>query len=172
MLWKLSHQTSLIFQDIFLNFCGSSGKTDDRHFSQLFNYILGFYIGLKSWPHSEIQWASSMATKEIVTFLRKLTFSSCVNDSGATYNSLVSPEEMSFNLGNLLCVMNLKHIIPLLKINSWWHQLGFQSNQWRNNNCCAFESKLADNSDLPPPVGILHVLCLFSKLWMTCSCNP
>src|SRR5690606_40480003 len=33
------------------------------------------YSGLKSCPHSEIQWASSMATKEIVCDFKKSTYS-------------------------------------------------------------------------------------------------
>ena len=54
------------------------------------------YSGLKSCPHSEIQCASSMATKETGTLLRNSTYSSFVNDSGATYKSLVIPETISF----------------------------------------------------------------------------
>ena len=47
------------------------------------------YSGLKSWPHSLIQWASSMATKEILTDFRNSMFSFLVNESGATYINFV-----------------------------------------------------------------------------------
>ena len=53
--------------------------------------LIFLYSGLKSCPHSEIQWASSIATKDIVTDLRNSAFSSLVKDSGATYNSFVFP---------------------------------------------------------------------------------
>ena len=49
------------------------------------------YSGLKSWPHSEIQWASSIAKNEILFLLKKAIFSSFINDSGATYTNLVKP---------------------------------------------------------------------------------
>ena len=42
------------------------------------------YSGLKSCPHSEIQWASSMAKKEMLTDVKNLIFSNFVRDSGAT----------------------------------------------------------------------------------------
>ena len=42
------------------------------------------YSGRKSCPHSEIQWASSIAKKDMFTDIRKSMFSFFVNDSGAT----------------------------------------------------------------------------------------
>ena len=63
------------------------------------NLIIFFklrYSGLKSCPHSDIQCASSMATKEIFSFFKKEIYSSLVSDSGATYSSLVNPDDMSF----------------------------------------------------------------------------
>ena len=43
-----------------------------------------------------MQCASSIATKDMVTFLRKFTYSSLVSDSGATYSNFVNPDVMSF----------------------------------------------------------------------------
>ena len=62
------------------------------------DFIIGFsllYSGLKSCPHYEIQWASSIAKKEIVIVFKKSIFSFLVSYSGATYNSLVVPSETS-----------------------------------------------------------------------------
>ena len=42
------------------------------------------YSGRKSWPHSEMQWASSMAKKLNRTERRKSAFSVLLRDSGAT----------------------------------------------------------------------------------------
>ena len=42
------------------------------------------YSGRKSWPHSDMQCASSMATKEIFRVRKNSTVSSLVSDSGAT----------------------------------------------------------------------------------------
>jgi hypothetical protein len=53
------------------------------------------YSGLKSCPHSEIQWASSTAKKEMSDSLRKSIYSCLANDSGATYKSFVIPFEIS-----------------------------------------------------------------------------
>ena len=49
------------------------------------------YSGLKSCPHSEIQCASSIAKKEMLTDVRNSMFSFLVKDSGATYNIFVLP---------------------------------------------------------------------------------
>ena len=49
------------------------------------------YSGLKSWPHSLMQCASSTATKHILIPLKKSRFSCLVSVSGATYNSFVLP---------------------------------------------------------------------------------
>ena len=46
------------------------------------------YSGRKSWPHSEMQCASSTATKDIFIVFKKSIFSCFTNDSGATYNNL------------------------------------------------------------------------------------
>ena len=54
------------------------------------------YSGLKSCPHSEIQWASSTAKKEIFDWLKKSIYSCFAKDSGATYKSFVIPFEISF----------------------------------------------------------------------------
>ena len=42
------------------------------------------YSGRKSCPHSEMQWASSIAKNEILFLLKKAMFSSLISDSGAT----------------------------------------------------------------------------------------
>ena len=53
------------------------------------------YSGLKSWPHSLIQCASSIAIKDTFTERKNSTFSSLVSDSGATYKSFVMPFTIS-----------------------------------------------------------------------------
>ena len=53
------------------------------------------YSGLKSCPHSEIQCASSTATKDTPVWLKNSIFSSLVRVSGATYRSLVLPAMIS-----------------------------------------------------------------------------
>ena len=50
-------------------------------FIMVFKFL---YSGLKSCPHSLIQCASSTAIKDILTVLKKSTYSSLVKDSGAT----------------------------------------------------------------------------------------
>ncbi len=42
------------------------------------------YSGRKSWPHSEIQWASSMAINEILNDWKNGRLSGLLSDSGAT----------------------------------------------------------------------------------------
>ena len=62
-------------------------------------FMIGFnllYSGLKSCPHSEIQWASSIAKNDIEILVKKSIFSFFVSDSGATYNNFVSPFITSF----------------------------------------------------------------------------
>src|SRR5690606_15568183 len=49
------------------------------------------YSGRKSCPHSEIQCASSTATKDTVILRRNATLSSLAKDCGTTYISLVVP---------------------------------------------------------------------------------
>ena len=60
------------------------------------------YSGLKSWPHSEIQCASSMAKNEMGSCCRNSMVSSLLSVSGATYRSFVPPSSRS-SFTSLVC---------------------------------------------------------------------
>ena len=81
------------------------------------------YSGRKSCPHSEMQCASSTATKLMRTERRNAMFSALVRLSGATYNSLVQPSATSRFTCSASDLLSDEFRKWATRRSSWWPRI-------------------------------------------------
>ena len=144
---------------------GTSGNSSCR----LPNWL---YSGLKSWPHCEIQCASSIAKRETFSMVF-IHPNSVMSRSGEMYSSFISPRRHLSVICRLaissFALFSASAAIPLATSVSTWSFISEMSGETTMAVPSIIKAGIWKQMDFPPPVGMSTSASLCCSTWLMIS---